>query len=357
MQAVNELNLTLRIITQSPLLIIEPRYGKPEKEKLWQTPAARAGKPDRIPLSRASRDAMLSAVYQENKEAIVDGLNALAGEFYIPGSSMRGAWRAHLERRLRGIDPPASPKVCDPLAESGEFKGCSSALQKSGRPYAESCPVCRLFGSLAQGSRLLIGDGEPAKFQGSYPGTVVERNHVRIDRRRGSVAEGSAPLSFYGLQGAHFQVNIRVRNFELDHLFLLKLLLDDLKASSIPLGSGKNKGYGKVLGFVEKAELVQCGLQQPDDRLRGIGEISALQASHGLRPYPENLWPTLPTGAWRETLAWRWVRVFARTAAQDQITPFLEAFSALEPEWKNRWPGVSLLSSRAPELEQPPCQQ
>ena len=104
------------------------------------------------------------------------------------------------------------------------------------------------------------------------PGRLVQREHVRINRRTGAV--GGAPLKFFALQETRFHVDVRLRNFELSHLAMLGMLLTDLKLSNVPLGSGKNKGYGKVRATVDREMTLTCfGLEKPADTLlRGVAE-------------------------------------------------------------------------------------
>ena len=166
--------------------------------------------PDVIPISRAS--------VADLRKTVTDGQPLAAMEklpVFIPGTSLKGAWRSYLERTLRSLDPPDRPRICDPLEEDDDFNDTSCSrvltLRKQAKklfvPYSASCPVCRLFGSTLQGSRIAIGDGERDE---KRRGQMVQREHTRIDRRSGRVT--GAPLKFFGLQGTHFKTSFKLND-------------------------------------------------------------------------------------------------------------------------------------------------
>src|ERR1017187_2080918 len=157
LRPLNELSLTLQIKAESPLLIKEGRYTETEKDH-WSNrkiqdqvgnqqgdqadrrrKEIKAGFPSAIPISRNSLDEIETALMDDRRIDKVDGLR-----FYLPGSSIRGAWRSYLERWLRGF-APEDPRICDPFEErkENEFYSCSLLLSKRKtlvRAYADSCP-------------------------------------------------------------------------------------------------------------------------------------------------------------------------------------------------------------------------
>jgi CRISPR/Cas system CSM-associated protein Csm3 (group 7 of RAMP superfamily) len=275
--------------------------------------------------------------------------------FFIPGTSMRGAWRAHLERILRSLDPPETARVCDPLDDDPDektaspyYRACSAVLtEEKGRrikshqafvPYRLSCPVCRLFGNTTQASRLSISDGE---LTNGNENRLVSREHVRIDRKSGRVAQG-ALIKYFGLQGAQFRVEIQLRNFELQHLRLVGALLKDIAIGAVPLGSGKNKGYGQVKGKFEEIHFTYFGLNEPDGLVRGVAEnADAGMAQWFAKRYgvaAATAPPLFPPGEWTAATPWR----FART-----VTP--EEFEAIWQKAPLPWNEVPMLKSRMAE--------
>jgi len=320
MQTVNEFRVRLLLTSVSPLLIREGRYSEEIRKDWARTPEDRKRMPHAIPISRNPEAEIKAAVCDPRAVEKVQGL-----EFYIPGSSLRGTWRSHLERTLRSLNPPETPVVCDPFLEdkAEPYQSCSSRLaglrdeleemevapeKRKPRliPYSISCPVCKLFGSTMQAGRIRIEDGVRIN---PTQGRIVERQHVLIDRRSGQVAKG-ALYKFFGLLGATFQVDVSIQNFELWHLALVGSVLKDI--SLLPLGSGKNKGYGRVQGTVEDIRVIWFGTKAPDNRLRGVAEnpdparAEWYQQRYGLRPAAQL--PELPQGQWDPVSPWRFER-------------------------------------------------
>jgi hypothetical protein len=219
MHPVNELTFQVTIESTSPLLVKEARYNAELKKNWARSEEHKKLMPDAIPISRAAEQQVRDAVTDKT-----DPRGAVSKlDFFLPGSSIRGVCRAHLERTLRSLDRPESPRVCDPFEDDAATyaASCSAVLtkrrkeDKEFRPYASSCPVCRLFGSTLQSSRITFSDGTWINRDGKL---LVQREHVRIDRRTGAV--GGPPLKFLGLLGARFQFEMKLRNFELSHVML-----------------------------------------------------------------------------------------------------------------------------------------
>ena len=296
--------------------------------------------PHAIPISRASETDVMRAVTNPDPLAAVGRL-----PFFIPGTSIRGAWRAHLERILRSLDPPETARVCDPLDDAGDdmepyYRSCSSVLtaekdRRAFTPYTLSCPVCRLFGNTVQGSRFSISDGE---LTNGNENRVVSREHVRIDRKSGRVAPG-ALIKYFGLMGAQFRVEILLRNFELQHLRLVGALLKDAAIGAVPLGSGKNKGYGQVRGRLEEIRFTYFGLREPDGLVRGVAENAdsamALWFANRYGVAPAAAPPAFPPGEWDADTPWRFSR---RVTAEE--------FEAIWQKAPLPWTAVPLLSAR-----------
>ena len=350
MQAVNELFVRMMLTSVSPLLVREGRLTE-EKRKDWSgdKKEIKMRMPHAIPISRASETDVMRAITNP------DPLGA-AGRlpFFIPGTSMRGAWRAHLERILRSLDPPETARVCDPLDDDTDekmaspYRACSTELTavKDRRikahqpfvPYTLSCPVCRLFGNTTQASRFSISDGE---LTNGNENRLVSREHVRIDRQSGRVAQG-ALIKYFGLQGAQFRVDIQLRNFELQHLRLVGALLKDIAIGAVPLGSGKNKGYGQVKGKFEEIRFTHFGLEEPDGVVRGVAENpDAAMAQWFAKRYgvaAATAPPAFPPGKWEAVTPWRFTR-----------TVTAEEFEAIWQKAPLPWSAVPLLNQRMAE--------
>jgi CRISPR/Cas system CSM-associated protein Csm3 (group 7 of RAMP superfamily) len=340
LQPYNELRFTITLQSTSPLLIKESRYTD-EDRKRWSNDRDDIKKrmPNVIPISRASRP--------EIERAVLDPRDPLAAvgrlPFFLPASSLRGVFRSHLERTLRSQDPPDQPRVCDPFEDdlAASNVSCSKALAErrerfkaAFRPYRLSCPVCRLFGSTLQAGRISFTDGERVE---PSCGSLVQREHVRINRRTGAVT--GAPLKFYGLLEAKFRFEVKLRNFELPHVMLMGVLLTDLERGNIAIGSGRNKGYGRVRLSACSIQLAYLGLSAPPDELRGVAE----HTDPGTREWFERRYGVvsaaravaLSRDGWQSPFPWR----------HERELDFSE-FQELWPRLSLGWNRVPLLSGR-----------
>jgi CRISPR/Cas system CSM-associated protein Csm3 (group 7 of RAMP superfamily) len=340
-QAINELTVRLRLKAESPVLVKDGRFGDTERRRWAHNDAERERMPNAIPISHESVETIQEAMGAGTTVEIAAAVSRF--RFFLPGSSLRGAWRAHLERALRSQDPPDDPKVCDPLAarEKGKTppvdESCSSILNEQRdrileshtAPYRVSCPVCRLFGSAMQASRLAISDAERV----GTAGGIEIRDHIQIDRRTG---QSRLPIRFFGLKDAQFEVEIRVRNFELWQVRLLGQLIGDIFGGKVPVGSGKSKGYGRLVGQWRKCELTWFGASPGDNRLRGIADHPKwgpqLCSDYDLRQSP--VLPELPT-QWKSSAPWR-----------HDLALTLEQFAALIKQLPLDWNAVKPLSAR-----------
>jgi len=270
-QSVNELAITVKILGGPVLLIKDGRFDS-DKKKTWiPDKKERTKAPSALPISRNAEPKLKEVVTSSNP---LTAAGALA--FYLPGSSIRGAWRAHLEKALRSLDD-AAPKVCDPLISdeeqgpAGPYLACSKLLvndedERVAVPYHGSCPVCRLFGNTAQASRLSFSDAELVR-----PIELAEVDNVAISRQTGAV---HSPFKAIVLRNSKATLKLRLRNFELWQAGLLGHLFDDLGKGLVPLGSGKNKGWGANTAMAISIRLTYFGQDRArDSKLLGLGEI------------------------------------------------------------------------------------
>ena len=270
-QSVNELAITVKIQGGPVLLIKDGRFNDKKKQEWIPNKDDRKRAPSALPISRNPEPKLKDVVTSANPLTAASSL-----AFYLPGSSIRGAWRAHLEKALRSLDDE-DPKVCDPLISDeeqgpgGPYLACSKVLvndedERVAVPYRSSCPVCRLFGNTAQASRLSFGDAELES-----PVTLAEVDNVAISRQTGAV---HSPFRAIVLRSAKATLQLRLRNFELWQAGLLGHLFDDLGKGMVPLGSGKNKGWGANTAKAASIRLTYFGQDRAKDgKLRGLGEI------------------------------------------------------------------------------------
>ena len=177
---------------------------------------------------------------------------------YLPGSSLKGALRAHAERIVRTIGSDQRPQPLDPpnwenQKDTPRSLWASNPLDVKGYTYIEkekdtqkvyrwSSFTDQLFGSVAIASRLRIEDAYPDPEKPKPQ--REERNGVAIDRVFGSVAVG--PFNYEVCTAGEFRTKIHLKNFTLELLGLLGLVLRDLNDGWFGLGFAKSRGMGLV---------------------------------------------------------------------------------------------------------------
>ncbi len=186
---VNEACFSLTLTTTGPLLI---RSG---------TPTISAGRnPDMTPV----------LTYRNGERQV-----------YIPGTSLKGVFRSHLEKIGRTVVTVKTRGICDPFNDNSF---CGDKLQKvkdreykdkafpTDLAYRQSCPICRLFGSTAYTGRISIDDAYLPENQISP--RPEPRDGVGIDRFTG----GAADKKLFNLEavpsGVNFETQVYLRNFE-----------------------------------------------------------------------------------------------------------------------------------------------
>lgn len=218
---------------------------------------------------------------------------------YFPGSSLKGAIRAHAERIVRtvgGSTRPDRDKVLwaaadteswtnnhrelwasNPLDDKDKDNNPNQYLtawknkqkdldQKHPYPgaalYKQSCFTTQLFGSTSVASRFRIEDAYPTDLAQVK---IEERNGVAIDRVFGSTVPG-ALFNYQVCTAGEFHTKIHLKNFTLAQLGLLGLVLRDLNDGWFGLGFAKSRGMGMVEVKLNKATVAypSCELREED---------------------------------------------------------------------------------------------
>jgi CRISPR-associated RAMP protein (TIGR02581 family) len=189
---------------------------------------------------------------------------------YLPGSSLKGAIRAHSERIVRTIGdetPPENDKQIwanDPINDDYEY--LEKVKKDSKAVYKKSSFTDQMFGNTYVASRVRVEDAYPV--EGS-PIHIEERNGVAIDRVFGSVAVG--PFNYQVCTTGDFKAKIHLKNFTLAQLGLIGLVLRDLDEGWFNLGFAKSRGLGGVSVQLDQAlvKYPSCVIQ--DDRMCFFG--------------------------------------------------------------------------------------
>lgn len=204
---------------------------------------------------------------------------------FIPGSSFKGALRAHVERLVRSLWPLEDTRfaACDPLAERsrcipGNWSSAPTRpsnvktieelrleAQQMNNPtndltdliWAQSCLVCRLFGSPWMASKVLIKD-----LKLTHPELWVEaryqvRTGVGIDRDSEIAAQAILYSGETVASGTEFDWEIIVDNADPQaEEPLLFLGLQEMIKGRIPLGGARSRGLGSISLIVDRTELI-----------------------------------------------------------------------------------------------------
>jgi len=201
---------------------------------------------------------------------------------YLPGSSLKGAIRAHAERIVRTVGRDKRPSnsdevwASDPLSKDRrhnpnsyleEWKRQNKQHPHPGAAlYKESCFTSQMFGSTAIASRIRIEDAYPVD---RTQLKIEERNGVAIDRVFGSVAVG--PFNYQVCTAGAFRTKIHLKNFTLAQLGLIGLVLRDLNDGWFGLGFAKSRGMGLVEAKLNQAVVQYPGCVLEDNAIKALG--------------------------------------------------------------------------------------
>ncbi|RCK78241.1 MAG: CRISPR-associated RAMP, TM1809 family [Candidatus Ozemobacter sibiricus] len=196
---------------------------------------------------------------------------------FIPGSSLKGAMRSHLERLLpalglstcRLFDPTASCPGADPNGQAAKD------LQRRLEPLRQDaaarhdlirqsvCPMCQAFGSSFNKARVLFADA-PLRNPG-LP-LVETRDGVGIDRDSHRAVDGIKYDYEVVSSYAVFDVEITLEEPDPPTLGIAALGFLELARGHIALGGLTSRGLGKV--FIDEGEIEVRGLNLADPNLR-----------------------------------------------------------------------------------------
>lgn len=249
---VNECKMTLDITTTGPLLV---KSGHP-------TPHG----PDMTPV----------LTHRNGKEQV-----------FIPGSSLKGAFRSHVEKIIRSVTPGVVCLPYDDKTSCGkQFEKRKKSKEDNGDlikmegkintvAYRDSCPACRLFGSTFFSGRIAINDAYLLN-ESEVDQCTETRDGVAIDRVKGGASGGALFDQLVVRAGVTFQTDILLRNFEIWQLGAILAVIQDLEDELIRLGSGKSRGLGKVAGKVERVDIQYINtsvLMNPLPTILGLGKF------------------------------------------------------------------------------------
>lgn len=226
-------------------------------------------------------------------------------EIFIPGSSLKGLIRSYCEKIVRTLSDDFA-RCCDPFnngkdkdkhndsiscSQKFEWRSKGTRILPNGKTkenndykdklspdkiYADSCPVCKLFGSTSQASRFLIEDGYlmDSQKQNSHR---QQRDGVGIDRYTGGTSEG-AKFELEVFSFLDFKSRIYIRNFELWQLGLLAYTLYDFHEGLAKLGYGKSRGMGSFKIDISEVKISYLSLKISENNTPHHPELYGLNS-------------------------------------------------------------------------------
>lgn len=208
----------------------------------------------------------------------VETYHAGGRSIYLPGSSLKGAIRAHAERIVRTVGKEERPSennqklwANNPLIKDSYLEDFKKQNQNDpnigSKLYKLSSFTDQIFGNTSISSRLRIEDAYPDK---SIPLKLEERNGVAIDRVFGSTIPG-ALFNYQVCTSGEFHTKIHLKNFTLGQLGLIGLVLRDLNDGWFGLGFAKSRGLGTVEVKLNQAVVQYPGCELKDKQILALG--------------------------------------------------------------------------------------
>ena len=213
----------------------------------------------------------------------VETYRASGRSVYLPGSSLKGAIRAHCERIVRtlggGHHNDGNVWACDPIKRTARCQKPENAHK--GKPaaiYKHSCTICQIFGSSEIGAHLRIADAYP---HDDAAIKLEERNGVAIDRIDGS-AVSRALFNFQVLTAGKFTTKIAVKNFTTAQLALLAIAIRDFDEQRVSIGFAKSRGLGQVEMKVRKVKIHYPTAVLKNNQIVFLGRMSKTLANNNV---------------------------------------------------------------------------
>jgi len=292
-QLFNTIEIDLKLELKGPLLIKEGRLGDQEKgdgKKNWKEYHEKW-----IENSGKNKEEFPNAFFvflnpkRELEQKIRSGQTNPVMEFYVPGSSLRGVFRSHLEKIVQSVSPARQSYSCNPFDDNNNSPtlACNKRLaEKSNKvKYDNLCIVCKIFGTTQFKTRFFVSDGEIRNF------TTSLRDGIAIDRFTGGVKKGHN-YKLQVLESGEIYTRLKIVNFEKWQLGLFAFLFRDLESELLYLGSGKSRGFGKIKGEIESVRIRYLG--DSPQFIKGIEDI--VDSLKKLDDHPSYNWNT----EWRE---------------------------------------------------------
>ncbi len=208
------------------------------------------------------------------------------GRPVIPGSSLKGALRSHVEALIRGID---DKHACDADYEERVSTACvtkrhvtawraESPTLLDQNVMGQLCLACRTFGSPWMASKVRIM--EAPVIEDSWPGIYLVRDGVAIDRDKGTAADKAKYDYEVVPASTRFMFRMQVDNASPEEQGLALLAIRSLRDEQVVIGGSHRAGAGwcklHVTGFQVYKSAQSIILNQPQtsiDMDAAVGDL------------------------------------------------------------------------------------
>ena len=187
---------------------------------------------------------------------------------YIPASALKGTLRRAAEDVLEGAGLDCCTRE-NPCSARDVVKSARGAAEI----YRALCPACRLFGSQAMRSHVILTDAFPAEAVDPAASRRNEGDETVID------------LPFYS--------TLSLRNFERWQVGLFSLIMSRINLAEVQLGANRSTGMGCITVRYSHVSLLYPGLEPNHKqqellrtRLHGVGQLMGSDNPYGF-VYPD----------------------------------------------------------------------
>ncbi|MFL6214386.1 MAG: CRISPR-associated RAMP protein Csx7 [Blastocatellia bacterium] len=229
------------------------------------------------------------------------------GHPFIPGSSLKGALRAHMECLIRGLNCPKM-WACDPLAapcipekqqnDRPGIKEIKAAAEKeatvndhldrfkydqllTSKILDATCIACQLFGSPWLAAHVMVKDLFIAPEW--WAGRLELRDGVGIDRDTGTARHGIKYDFEVAPAATRFGLEMVADNAGDDLLGLLAVGLREMENQRVALGGKTTRGLGAVKLELTEIEVVGDGAAEEIDGTGSTDLIDYFISGQGRR--------------------------------------------------------------------------
>lgn len=219
------------------------------------------------------------------------------GRPYIPGSSLKGALRSHLERICQvetlaevgatscllykpGKEGPSWNPTAPDCPTPGWIDAGKDATAASESDFDNLCPTCTLFGSPILAGKIRVPDLEVD--ENTYNGEVEIRDGVGIDRDRGRAVD-QVKFDYEVIPSdTAFGFELSIDSPDTVELGLVAIAIRELQDGNVSVGGKTTRGLGhcKLIGVkIENADFSSIDSMADYFKTRAESDTSSTDAT------------------------------------------------------------------------------